>query len=84
MWNDPAVSWFDEIRIFCRFMDFFTGYNGQAGGEKMKYRDKTLTPVQVGQVVKALLLLGTEKIVVKKTENGRYTVITDETPKKAR
>lgn len=50
----------------------------------MKYLDKTLTPVQVGQVVKALLLLGTEKIVVKKTENGRYTVITDETPKKAR
>lgn len=34
----------------------------------MKYAAKTLSPVQVGQVVKALVLLGARKIIVEEVE----------------
>lgn len=42
----------------------------------MKYTAKTLTPVQVGQVVKALVLLGARKIVVEEVEKDRFVVTT--------
>lgn len=37
----------------------------------MKYAAKTLSPVQVGQVVKALVLLGARKIIVEEVEKDR-------------
>lgn len=42
----------------------------------MKYNPKSLTPVQVGQVVKALVLLGARKIVVEEIEKDRFVVTT--------
>lgn len=42
----------------------------------MKYPSKTLTPVQVGQVVKALVLLGARKITVEEIEKDRFVVTT--------
>ena len=42
----------------------------------MKYSAKTLTPVQVGQVVKALVLLGARKIIVEEVEKDRFVVTT--------
>lgn len=42
----------------------------------MKYKPTSLTPVQVGQVVKALVLLGARKIVVEETEKDRFVVTT--------
>ena len=42
----------------------------------MKYSAKTLTPVQVGQVVKALVMLGAKKITVEETEKDRFVVTT--------
>lgn len=42
----------------------------------MKYKPKTLTAVQVGQVVKALVLLGARKIIVEEVEKDRFVVIT--------
>jgi len=42
----------------------------------MKYKPKTLTPVQVAQVVKALLLLGEEYITVEAVEKDRYAITT--------
>lgn len=42
----------------------------------MKYPSKTLTPVQVGQVVKALVLLGARKIAVEEIEKDRFVVTT--------
>ena len=41
-----------------------------------KYTPKTLTPVQVGQVVKALVLLGAQKATVEELENDRIVVTT--------
>jgi hypothetical protein len=41
----------------------------------MKYT-ATLSPVQVGQAVKSLLLLGEKKIVVEETEKDRFVVST--------
>lgn len=35
-----------------------------------KYTPKTLTPVQVGQVVKALVLLGARKVTVEEVEKA--------------
>lgn len=40
----------------------------------MKYKAKTLTAVQVGQVVKALVLLGAQKITVEEVEKDRFVV----------
>ena len=37
---------------------------------------KTLSPVQVGQVVKALVLLGARKIIVEEVEKDRFVVTT--------
>lgn len=42
----------------------------------MEYSAKTLTPVQVGQVVKALVLLGARKIIVEEVEKDRFVVTT--------
>ena len=42
----------------------------------MKYKPKTLTPVQVAQVVKALLLLGEEHITIEEIEKDRYAITT--------
>ena len=42
----------------------------------MKYKPKTLTAVQVGQVVKALVLLGARKIIVEEVEKDRFVVTT--------
>lgn len=42
----------------------------------MKYAAKTLSPVQVGQVVKALVLLGARKIIVEEVEKDRFVVTT--------
>ncbi len=42
----------------------------------MKYRPKTLTPVQVGQVVKALILMGAQKVTVEEVEKDRFVVTT--------
>lgn len=42
----------------------------------MKYKPKSLTPVQVGQVVKALVLLGAQKITVEEIEKDRFVVTT--------
>jgi hypothetical protein len=42
----------------------------------VKYTAKTLTPVQVGQVVKALVLLGARKIIVEEVEKDRFVVTT--------
>lgn len=42
----------------------------------MKYKPKTLSPVQVAQVVKALLLLGEEHITIEATEKDRYAITT--------
>lgn len=41
----------------------------------MKYI-ATLSPVQVGQAVKSLILLGEKKIVIEEKENGRFAVTT--------
>lgn len=42
----------------------------------MKYTPKTLTPVQVGQVVKALVLLGASKVTIEEVEKDRFVVTT--------
>ena len=42
----------------------------------MKYKPRTLSPVQVAQVVKALLLLGEEHITIKAIEKDRYAIST--------
>lgn len=48
--------------------------------DRVKYRPKSLTPVQVGQVVKALILMGAQKVTVEEVEKGRFVVtITTET-----
>lgn len=41
-----------------------------------KYTPKTLTPVQVGQVVKALVILGARKVTVEEVEKDRFVVTT--------
>lgn len=41
----------------------------------MKYR-KTLTPVQVSQIVKALILLGESRIVIEKIEKDHFAITT--------
>lgn len=41
-----------------------------------KYDARTLTPVQVGQVVKAFVLMGAKKITVEETEKDRFVVTT--------
>ena len=41
-----------------------------------KYTPKTLTPVQVGQVVKALVLLGAQRVTVEEIEKDRFVVTT--------
>lgn len=41
-----------------------------------KFTPKTLTPVQVGQVVKALVLLGARKVTVEEVEKDRFVVTT--------
>lgn len=41
-----------------------------------KYDPRTLTPVQVGQVVKAFVLMGAKKITVEETEKDRFVVTT--------
>jgi hypothetical protein len=46
------------------------------GGSRVKYKAKTLTAVQVGQVVKALVLLGAQKITVEEVEKDRFVVTT--------
>ena len=46
------------------------------GVNPVKYSAKTLTPVQVGQVVKALVLLGARKIIVEEVEKDRFVVTT--------
>ena len=50
--------------------------NASEGGERVKYTPKTLTPVQVGQVVKALVLLGARKVTVEEVEKDRFVVTT--------
>lgn len=40
----------------------------------MKYKAKTLTPVQVGQVVKALILMGAQKVTVEEVEKERFSM----------
>jgi hypothetical protein len=42
----------------------------------MKYKPKTLSPVQVAQVVKALILLGEEHITIEAIEKDRYAITT--------
>jgi len=42
----------------------------------MKYKPKTLSPVQVAKVVKALLLLGEEHITIESIEKDRYAITT--------
>lgn len=42
----------------------------------MKYNPATLSPVQVAQVVKALILLGEEHITIKTIEKDRYAITT--------
>ena len=42
----------------------------------MKYNAKTLTPVQDGQVVKALILMGAQKVTVEEVEKDRFVVTT--------
>jgi len=42
----------------------------------MKYKPKTLSPVQVAQVVKALLLLGEEHITIETVEKDLYAITT--------
>lgn len=42
----------------------------------MKYKAKTLTPVQVGQVAKALILMGAQKVTVEEVEKDRFVVTT--------
>ena len=42
----------------------------------MKYKPRTLSPVQVAQVVKALLLLGEEHITIEEIEKDRYAIST--------
>ena len=46
------------------------------GGNGVKYKAKTLTPVQVGQVVKALILMGAQKVTVEEVEKDRFVVTT--------
>jgi hypothetical protein len=41
----------------------------------MKYT-ATLSPVQVGQAVKSLILLGEKKITIEETEKDRFVVTT--------
>lgn len=41
-----------------------------------RYDAKTLTPVQVGQVVKALILMGASKVTVEEVEKDRFVVTT--------
>ena len=48
----------------------------EKGGSRVKYKPKTLTAVQVGQVVKALVLLGARKIIVEEVEKDRFVVTT--------
>ena len=47
-----------------------------------RYVNVSMTATQAGQAVKALLLLGEEKITVTQTEKGRFTVATSETSRK--
>ena len=42
----------------------------ERGTSSIKYKPKTLSPVQVAQVVKALLLLGVEHITKEDDLNG--------------
>ncbi len=42
----------------------------------MKYKPQTLTPIQVAQIVKALLLLGEKHIVIETIEKDRYAITT--------
>ena len=48
----------------------------KGGTSSMKYKPKTLSPVQVAQVVKALLLLGEEHITIETVEKDRYAITT--------
>lgn len=48
----------------------------------MKYKPEKMTNVQAGQAVRTLLELGETKITVEKTEKGRITVATSDTPRK--
>ena len=45
-----------------------------------KYEPRTLSPVQVGQVVKAFVLMGAKKITVEETEKDRFVVTTTTEP----
>ena len=47
----------------------------QEGGNAMKYT-ATLSPVQVGQAVNSLILLGEKKITIEETEKDRFVVTT--------
>ena len=49
----------------------------------MKYT-ATLSPVQVGQAVKALVLLGEKKITIEETEKDRFVVTTTTDSKKVK
>ncbi len=51
--------------LFCNLAGAFD-YTEPEGGSRVKYAAKTLSPVQVGQVVKALVLLAREKLSLKK------------------
>ena len=42
----------------------------------MEYSAKTLTPVQDGHVVKAMVRLGARKIIVEEVEKDRFVVTT--------
>lgn len=46
----------------------------------MKYKPAYLTPVQVGQVVKALIMLGAKSITINETEKDRFVVTTTTEP----
>lgn len=48
-----------------------------------KYAPRTLTPVQVGQAVKAFVLMGAKKITVEETEKDRFvvTITTESAPR---
>lgn len=46
----------------------------------MKYKPASLTPVQVGQVVKALIMLGAKSITINETEKDRFVVTTTTEP----
>lgn len=41
-----------------------------------KYPPKTLSPVQVGQVVKAMILMGAKTVTVQEIEKDRFVVTT--------